>query len=89
MTVSDVSGVFVVLGMFVFIAMCSWCIRRSPLAKRIKARRRRGRGGGAEENVMESFAKMSRRQQKTFALEATVKLLQESRVRVSALDECV
>ena len=82
MTVADVSGVFVVLGMFVVIAMGSWCVRRSPIAKKIKARRRRGRGGGVEESVMESFAKMSRRQQKTFALEATVKLLQESRVSV-------
>lgn len=80
MTVADVSGVFVVLGMFVFIAVSSWCVRRSPLAKKIKARRRRERAGGVEENVMEKFAKMSRRQQKTFALEATVKLLQESRV---------
>lgn len=83
MTVADVSGVFVVLGMFVVIAMSSWCVRRSPLAKKIKARRRLARAGGAEENVMESFERMSRRQQKTFALEATVKLLQESKVIVS------
>lgn len=80
MSVGDVSGVFVVLGLFVGLSLCSWCARRSPVAKGVRARRRRALGPTPEETLAESFSKMSRRQQKAFALEATVKLLQDSKV---------
>ncbi|CBJ34086.1 expressed unknown protein [Ectocarpus siliculosus] len=79
MTVSDVSGVFFVLGFFVIAATVSWCFRRSPWAKRAKERRRLEKGGAAEQSVMDSYAKMSRGQQKAFAMQATVNLLQHSR----------
>lgn len=39
MTIGDVSGVFMVLGMFIGLSVISWCMRRSPPAKRAKARR--------------------------------------------------
>lgn len=73
---------FIVLGAFVAAATTSWCFRRSPWAKKSKARRRRKYGGSAEENVLDSYAKMSRQQQKSFAMQATVAMLQDSRVRV-------
>lgn len=78
----DVSGVFVVLICFVSAATLSWCFRRSPWAKNVKARRQRANGGDAGQNVLDSYAKMSRRQQKSFAMQATVAMLQDSRVRV-------
>lgn len=86
MTVADVSGVFVVLGIFVALSMCSWIFRRSPVAKGVRARRQRARGPSPEESVTQSFSKMSRRQQKSFALEATVRLLQESKVCNHGID---
>ncbi|CAN0141080.1 unnamed protein product, partial [Ectocarpus sp. 13 AM-2016] len=79
MTISDVSGVFFVLGLFVVAATVSWCFRRSPWAKRARERRRLEKGGAAEQSVMDSYAKMSRGQQKAFAMQATVNLLQHSR----------
>ncbi|CAM9483298.1 unnamed protein product, partial [Hapterophycus canaliculatus] len=79
MTVADVSGVFLVLGLFVAAAVLSWCCRRSPWAKRAKERRRKAANGEAEKTVLDSYAKMSRRQQKSFAMQATVALLQQSR----------
>ncbi|CAM9797331.1 unnamed protein product, partial [Ectocarpus fasciculatus] len=79
MTVSDVSGVFFVLGVFVAAATVSWCFRRSPWAKKLKERRRLANGGDAERSVIHSYAKMSRRQQKAFTMQATVNLLQHSR----------
>eukprot|EP00752_Nemacystus_decipiens_P006992 g6271.t1 len=79
MTVGDVSGVFVVLLVFVSAATVSWCFRRSPWAKAAKARRTRADGGDPEQNVLDSYAKMSRRQQKSFAMQATVAMLQDSR----------
>ncbi|CAN0500150.1 unnamed protein product, partial [Ectocarpus sp. 12 AP-2014] len=79
MTISDVSGVFFVLGLFVVAATVSWCFRRSPWAKRARERRRLEQGGAAERSVMDSYAKMSRGQQKAFAMQATVNLLQHSR----------
>lgn len=44
LTVSDVSGVFLVLGVFVVLSLVSWCMRRSPPAKKMKANRRRSLG---------------------------------------------
>lgn len=41
MTVGDVSGVFVVLGCFLVLSVFSWCMRRSPPAKKAKEKRRR------------------------------------------------
>lgn len=69
------------LGLFVVAATVSWCFRRSPWAKRAKERRRLEKGGAAELSVMDNYAKMSRGQQKAFAMQATVNLLQNSRVR--------
>lgn len=71
---------FLVLGLFVATAVLSWCCRRSPWAKRVKEQRRRAASGDPEKTVLDSYAKMSRRQQKSFAMQATVALLQQSRV---------
>lgn len=76
----DVSGVFFVLGLFVAAATVSWIFRRSPWAKSSKERRRRANGGDVERSVLDSYAKMSRRQQKAFTMQATVSLLQDSKV---------
>lgn len=70
------------LGVFVGVATVSWCFRRSPWAKSARARRQQANGGDVEQNVLDSYAKMSRRQQKSFAMQATVHMLQESRVRI-------
>lgn len=75
------------LGVFVSAATVSWCFRRSPWAKSAKARRQRN-NGDAEQSVLDSYAKMSRRQQKSFAMQATVALLQDSRVRCEGSLRC-
>eukprot|EP00903_Cladosiphon_okamuranus_P006970 g6784.t1 len=80
MTVGDVSGVFFVLSLFVAASTVSWFFRRSPWAKSARERRKRANGGDAEQSLMDSYAKMSRRQQKSFAMQATVAMLQESRM---------